>query len=218
MLDPWKEMEADIRATGRRSGLLIGRGSGCPFCTAIGRERPQVGDKIRVLCEVRSPRGLVGITGTVIETPEGAIRKLGEIFVEFDDERLGPGPLNFDHMLVETLPGGSLPPWVPPIPLKEAGQLDLIARLLCTEHHPGSHPTPDLSLLYEFIGYIWQQRLPLTGDEVWAVLEAHGAPLQWRCEVLSRYHYGLEALVRLVGRKPYKNRRVPPLSLSKPRR
>jgi len=211
VFNPWREEEASIRASGRRSGRLIGRASGCLFCTAIGRETPQVGERIRVICEARLPRGMVGMTGTVIETPVGESRRLGEIFVEIDDESWRSGVLNFDQVLVETLPRGPLPWWAPPIPLKEAGQLDMIARILCDEDHPGSHPTLDLSLLYQLIEYIWRQRLPLTADEVWVVLEAHGAPLGWRSEVMNRYQYGIEALIRVVGRKPFKNRRLPPL-------
>jgi hypothetical protein len=118
-----------------------------------------------------------------------------------------------DRVLMETLPQGPLPSWVPPIRLKEAGQLDMIAMRMCNEDHPGSHATPDLSLLYQLIQYIWHQRLDLTADEVWAVLEAHGAPLDWRSEVMSRYQYGHEALVRVVGKRPFKNRRVAPLSI-----
>jgi hypothetical protein len=71
------------------------------------------------------------MTGAVIEAPVGETRRLGEIFVEMDDERSSSGRFNFDQALVETVPRGPLPSWAPLIPLKEAGQLDLIAMRLC---------------------------------------------------------------------------------------
>jgi hypothetical protein len=132
-----------------------------------------------------------------------------------DDEPSGfdPMTINIDRMLVETLPRGPLPAWIPQISLKAAGPLEDYARKLCDKDAPGSHPTPNLQLLYRLIECIWLQRLPLTADEVWAVLEAHGAPLDWRSEVTSRYQYGIAALRCVVGRKPFKNRHVPPLSV-----
>lgn len=215
MLDPWKEYEAYITGNGLRSGWLRGKTSGCPFCLARGRTLPQEGERVRVLFELPSSRRLEGREGTVIEKAEEGALKPREIRVEMDNEpsRFRSMIINIDRLLVETLPTGPLPTWAPPISLKAAGPLDLIAMRLCDEETPGSHPTPDTRLMYEFIGYVWKQRLPLTAEEVWAVLEAHGAPLEWRHELIRRYAHGMEALVCIVGRKPFKNRRVPPLSL-----
>jgi len=134
MQDPWKEMENGIRASGRRSGWLIGKASGCPFCLARGREKPLVGERIRVLFELpQYARGLIGMIGTVLETPDGEIQKLGQIFVKLDDDPFGPSFLSFDQVFVETLPRRSLPSWVPPIPMKQAGPLDMIVMRLCDE-------------------------------------------------------------------------------------
>jgi hypothetical protein len=98
------------------------------------------------------------------------------------------------------------PPWMPPLSIQDAFILHEMV-LLAAER--------DLmrtEAQYPLINVCWSHRLPLSGSEVWAMLEAHGCDPIARPVVIERFDFGVGLLVGTQGRPPVKKRRMPALS------
>ena len=196
----------------KRLGSLAGKVSGCPFCLVRGRELPRVGEGVRFLFD--EDAGMAGRIGTVVEKQLNYSLGAREVCIELEgDVSGGFQTIDVDQVLVETLPGVPFPAWSLPIRLGEAGGIDdRVIRLIDDGNKPG-YSSLNIDNLYYLILYIWQQRVPLESEEVWAVLEAHGVSLDWKDELIKRYQYGIEALVKVTYDRLYRNRRMASFSV-----
>ena len=103
--------------------------------------------------------------------------------------------------------------WLPPLNLREAAELDEVVVTVCRRFLELGAGKWHRGAYYRLINHCWRKRLPLSEDEVWAILAAHGMPKKFEKEARRAYLEGTELLVYAHGRKPIKKKRVSPLSL-----
>lgn len=193
------------------SGWWSGRDSGCPFCVARNQELPNVGEKIRFLSEDRA--GKVGIVVESFSSNKDKLRPR-EFLVEMEGDLPDyQQTVNAETDLFERLPGTPVPAWAPPISLTEAEELDHLIIGLCDESSYNEDGSFSMQFFYALIRHVWRRRLPIDPEEIWKLIEAHGAPSRWRNRLIRLYSEGRDLLIHIVGRKPIKKKRVRPLSV-----
>ena len=121
--------------------------------------------------------------------------------------------VNLERDLVQRLPEKPPPDWAPLISLKYAAELDKLIVYFCDKSFDSVDWVIDWRSFYDIITYCWDNNLSIRPEELWAVLQAHGVPARLSDEIQDFYRKASALLIRAKGRKPFKNRRVKPLSL-----
>lgn len=194
----------DTRTIGVDAGAL----SGCPFCCARNAAKPKIGDRIRILTG-----SCVGMTGTVSKVDLDSRFPEGTFLLRADNDR--PGVERIVNMAVDLfqhLSESRTPEWLPPLCLREAGELDDVIVTFCQTCSHEGHWEWTQSAFYEIIRFCWQARLPITKEELWRVLQAHSVPQEDKDRSQHLFEVGTELLVYTLQRKPIKKKRVRPLS------
>jgi hypothetical protein len=187
------------------------RRAGCPFCAARIAARPDVGDRVVVLNRFRA-----GMVGTVSHTDIDGRFHPGTFLIKADGDKPGVEQIINPHLdLFSVLSARKrLPDWLPPLCMRETAELDEIVLAVCDRYAKMGSPKWNAAPFYRLIEHCWRNRLPLSSDEVWVMLEAHGIPKKFEKEVRRAYIEGTQLLVYSHGRKPIKKKRVKPLSVS----
>ena len=196
-----------------RPGLSAGVKAGCPFCLARNRGTPKVGERVRILSEDM----LTGKVGTVVENCFGIPLQPGQILLQMDGVSSG-SQLVWDTTagLLGPFPDTPLPLWALPLYLERAEEVDKFAVKFCEESIWKKGQAPHWDRFYDLVGLVWWRRLPIKSSEMWALLEAHGVPSNWKSRCTKLYQEGIALLRHVTGRKPYKtNRLYPPQYLKK---
>lgn len=184
-----------------------GRQSGCPFCLARRRPRPDVGTRIILLDDFRA-----GMTGTVSRVDVDGLRRSAFLMIE---DGAAPGIetiVDTERELFAPLGASEpLPNWLPPLSLGDAAILDEVAVWFCDRCSTSGVFAWDITSFYEVIRVCWLKRLPLTPAEVSAVLSAHGLPPEINLQAQKAFAEGTGLLVYTHGRRPIKKKRVAPL-------
>lgn len=191
-----------------------GISSGCPFCKAtMLRDVPKPGDLIRILTGYDA-----GMVVRVVDNQYNIPLRKGEFLITTDNDPTGwtrtismDGP---ERILFEHMPPSPIPDWAPPICLEYAAELDtaVIRFWVKSLRQDGSlNPIP---AFFEVITHIWDYRLPLQPEELWAFLEAHGFPSELKKRLTQLYQEGMDLLIYATRKKPFKNRRVEPFSIN----
>jgi hypothetical protein len=66
--------------------------------------------------------------------------------------------------------------------------------------------------IFPIVGACWWQRLPISAEELWPMLTAHGFQANDRSEFSKLFEFGRNLLTRNHGRRPIKRKRMAPLS------
>jgi hypothetical protein len=192
-----------------KPGVANGAVSGCPFCLARSSPIPEYGQRVRVFAEY----GAI-FTGKVVSLPERLKDQLsGVIAVHIDTT-----PPEHSHLVyleqdfVELLPSVPVPLWAPPLSLLDAAELERFVIDFCCEGRQGHAGETFWSAFYRLVVRIWRRRFPITGEELWVILQSHGIPVRLRKRLIQLFHDGREILICAEGRKPIKKNRVTPLS------
>lgn len=106
----------------------------------------------------------------------------------------------------------SVPSWMVPLSIDDACSLheQVLDSLNIAEHPAGVDPL--LWIAQGLVTRCWCRRLPVSGEEVWRVLTAHGVPTAGRVEFARLFDFGMALLVGANGRPPVRRMRMPPLS------
>ncbi len=194
-----KQMKESQYAPGQIVGFL----AGCLVCAARQRGGLPKGTHFRIISGYH-----FGRTGVVVKKAERYQVRPYEFLAQMDDE-----PYNhqrrilYEIELVEPLPPSPRPEWFPGLFLNDFATFhDEILRM-CTASVSGGRWRTDLQTLALLAVQIWQQRIPIPPEELWAVLLAHGAPNSAKRDVERKYAFGLDCLVFACGRKPIKKKR-----------
>ena len=151
-----------------------------------------------------------GMTGTIANVDLDDRFPKTAFLIAADGDRPGVEQIvNTEHDLVALI--GSqvpLPSWLPPLALRDAAELDEVAVWFCDRCSASGQFVWDRTSFYEVIRLCWQRRFPLTPDEVWSVLCAHGMPSELVIESQRTFLEGTELLVYTHGRKAIKKKRV----------
>ena len=109
-------------------------------------------------------------------------------------------------------PAESVAKWLPPLSMREAAALDEIVVSVCSRFAEPRYDKWHCSIFYKLISYCWQERLPLSGDDIWKILAAHGMSNEFEMDARRSYVEGTELLIFTHGRKSIKTKRISPLS------
>lgn len=189
-----------------------GISSGCPFCKATMLVMPKPGDLIRILTGYDA-----GIVVRVVGNRYNIPLRKGQFEIRNDNDPPGWTRITSgegrERILFEYMPPSPTPHWAPPIRLRYAGELDEAVIRFWGKGLRRDGTFEPIPVFYEVIRYIWYNRLPLNSEELWAVLRAHGIDDKWKNRLTQLYQEGMDLLIYATGRKPFKNRRVEPLSV-----
>ena len=59
----------------------------------------------------------------------------------------------------------------------------------------------------------WGRRLPVTGAQLWAMLQVHGFDASWKSEFCLLFDFGFSLLVATHSRRPIRKKIVAPMSI-----
>ncbi len=189
---------------GEIEGLL----SGCPFCTSYRIGIPADGTRFRLISGFRA-----GDTGTVVSWPKTIAPMETEFMAQIDGEPPHiQTRINIRGTLIEKLPSQPLPKWAPPLSMDDASKLDEAILYFCQKSLPKNKWLTDWNAFNEIIRIIWHYRLPLDGNALWLVLEAHGVPSQSKKKIIEFYEQGISLVIYCTNKKFRKKRKVQPLT------
>jgi hypothetical protein len=185
-------------------GQVEGFLAGCPFCTARTKRTLDVGVRFRIISGYGA-----GSSGRIIKEPDTYSSQPHEHLAQMDND---PSHLQMrldtDICLVQILPAPPAATWALPIDRTAAPDVDAALVEFCRRSCNGGRKwSPDWPTFYELIRVIWMNRLPLEPPELWAILEAHGLPKNWKSRLTKFYMMGRELLVHVGQRRPIKRRR-----------
>lgn len=182
--------------------VLHGDISGCPFCRTIAEQLPTAGRQIIFLSGYNC-----GEVGTVIGT--GPDQDELEYKMEGEPEHFSYRTSRKYASFID-LASFSVPDWAPPVSIEDAHEVHwgLVNAFVAADSRQAGRPLEDA--LKGLIMAVWARRLPLTADQVWPMLSAHGWPEGTRVAMLARYSFGLNLLRDATGRQAVKRKAMPP--------
>ena len=193
------------------SPAQIARRDGCPFCSARLAKRPKPGERVILLNGFRA-----GMVGTVSRVDMESRLPPATFLIKADGDRPGTEQiihLNLDLFLVLSS-RRRMPRWLPPLILREAAEVHEVVLIVCNRFAELGAAKWRPAIFYRLIEHCWRKRLPLTGDEIWELLVAHGMLNKFEKEARRLYIEGTELLVYTHGRKPINKKRITPLPTS----
>jgi len=190
--------------------IIAGRQAGCPFCLARGMQKPKVGDRVILLSNYRAGR-----KGTVSKVRLDKRYPKTTFLIRADgDEPNVEQIVNMDFDLCMLVKNNEpFPNWLPPLCLRECSELEEVVVAFCIANFFMGKWKWNQRAFWRVIHLVWSKRLPLAGDEIWQVVEAHGAPSSARTRVQRQFTEGTGLLVYTHGRPPIKKKRVAPMTL-----
>ncbi len=188
-------------------GIAFGANAGCPFCRATLdiRTTPKAGTRFRFLTGYDA-----GECGTVLDYPSPISDDRFLAKMDYETGNIQRRVTSRD--LIEILPLSPIPNWAPPLELRSAAELDDVVAKFCDSGNRPNHWVIDWIALFEIIRFVWQKRLPLEPIELWAVIDAHGAPNQFQLAITDFYQKGRDLLIYSNGKRPVKKKRVHPFA------
>lgn len=191
------------------SVVELGRRAGCTFCAARLERRASLGQRIIILNGFRA-----GMIGTVSCVDLDSRYREGTFLVKADGDQTNSQQIvnpEFDlfapHASVEPIAK-----WLPPLSMREAAELDEVVVTVCSRFAELGYDQWHRSILYKLIGHCWRERLPLSDDDIWKILAAHGMPNEFEMDARRSYIEGTELLIFTHGRKSIKKKRISPLA------
>jgi hypothetical protein len=112
-------------------------------------------------------------------------------------------------------PFGEAPHWMVPLSMEDAFVVHEACLEMLDKFSMSTKALHAESTLFTIIGTCWWRRLPLTANDIWPMLKAHGAEGIEAREFGSLFDFGLRLLTAVNGRTPVKRKRM--AALSKPR-
>lgn len=196
------------RSVVHKPGLECGASNGRPFCRSKRTDLPEVGTRFRFLADYKAGR-----RGTVVQSPAPPPLDQNECLAQMDDDPQHWQTRVLPWDVIEYLPAPAPPNWAPPVELAVAAELDSKIVKFCEAGNREGEWSVDWPVFYFVIRFVWSKRLPLQPDEMWALMEAHGVPIEFKDELSEFFDKGRDLLVQAVGKKPVKKRRVEPLAV-----
>lgn len=188
------------------SVVELGFRAGCPFCAARLEKRPSLGQRIIILNGSRA-----GMLGTVSCIDLDSRFRVGTFLVKADGDQANAEQI-VNPELDLFAPYASVEfvaKWLPPLSMCEAAAFDEIVVYVCSRFAELGYDKWHRVTFYRLIEYCWQKRLPLSDNEIWGILAAHGMPNKFEKDARRSYIEGTELLIYTHGRKPIKKKRIP---------
>jgi hypothetical protein len=182
------------------SPLSQGIAAGCPYCRARQDSVPQIGQRIQFLAS-----GDMGQTGVRVDDSNHVLR-FDQFAIKMDYEKRD----NWTRVVTKHLDLFIVEPFDPPAPwLPSLSYQDTLAI------HEGllraidaNQQLPSKSRMDQFLNPIisacWNQRLPVSGLDLWPMLAAHGFAGRGKKEFIQLFDFGVKLLIWTQGRPPIK--------------
>ena len=192
-----------------KEAIKAGISNGCPFCKGRTIDRPNPGTKIKILSGRYS--GWNGVVLPVEQWWSGS-----SFSIKFEDDRRESPHLVYSDSEQFTAEPFNLPPqWLPPLSIDDLAFLDeAIVRMITALRKQDKWSWRDVEFQV-LITMCWHRRLPIDGDQVWEVCNAHGMPKRFRRRFVEMFNFGIGLLVISHGRPPIKRRRVEAMSIGR---
>jgi hypothetical protein len=177
----------------------IGSAYGCPFCEARMISEVSPGDRLNL---TKGP--CAGCRATVSGTPDA----MGDEFLVHVDG--DPDTTLFrvsylgDNFVREPLQ--PLPSWMCPLAITDLLILEERALRGLLRSFESGAKTIRVEAAQALAAVAWWHRLPVTGGQVWAMLEAHGFDKRWQSDFCKLFDFGFSLLVSTHGRKPIRKK------------
>jgi hypothetical protein len=115
--------------------------------------------------------------------------------------------------LLERLPGPTPPPWALPIEMRHAEYIDRSVVTLAEASNWEHLHMLDWERFYRLVHYVWNERLPVSAEEMRQILSMHGVPEERGRELANIYDHGRSILMLTKYKPPARTRRLrePPL-------
>jgi len=187
-----------------KPGQIVGFLANCPVCASRQRGALPKGTPFRIISGYH-----FGRTGVVVqEAPRHQVRPY-EFLAQMDDEpSTWQCRILYEIELVEPLPAAPKPNWAPGLSLADFAAIHNELIKFCEASSSGRRWRTDLHRLSFITARIWEERIPIPAEELWAILAAHGVPSSAKRDVERMYPFGLDCLVLAHGRKPIKKKRT----------
>jgi len=178
----------------------------CPFCLARRTKIPPPGSRLVFL-----NNSAIGARGVVADYQEPA--RNDRFYVKLDHENSNTlcivdkyRDLYVEEQLL------TIPEWMPPLSIQDC---ELIHR--CVQNFvlfmEGSHSRSAIqNAMYGIVECSWSNRLPITGNETWAILQAHGIDNRLRKDAIAFFEFGVGLLTNVKGRRAVMRKRMPAMS------
>ena len=181
-------------------GEIIGFLSGCPVCAARRRGPLPKGTRFQIISGHHS-----GKTGIVTEEAERHKIRPYKFLAQMDGEpETQQQRILYEIEFVEPLPLSPRPDWCSGLHLRDLAAFHNEVLRLCDASASGGPWQTDFRSLAVLTIKIWQQRISISPDELWAVLSAHGVPNSVERDMEQMYDFGIRCLILACGRKPIK--------------
>jgi hypothetical protein len=176
-----------------------GSAHSCPFCRARMISEVSPGDTLNL---VKGP--CAGCSATVSATPSPVG---GEFLVHVDgdpDTTLLRVPYLGDQFLREPLQPA--PSWMCPLAISDLLVLEEGAMRALLRAFESGAKTIRVEAAQVLVAAAWWRRLPVTGEQIWAMLQAHGFEERWQSDFCQLFDFGFSLLVSTHGRKPIRKK------------
>ena len=182
-----------------------GARSKCPFCKGRMIASVSADERIMIL------QGMyAGRCGTVSAQPGWST---SEFFVHFDTDKNDVLTRIIYHSdKFSYLPIGSTPKWLCELSIDDLSRLEDAALETALIFANASKRMNFAQLLLPLIATVRSRRLPVTSNDLWPTLVAHGFEKSLKARFHSTFEFGIELLTSLHGRPAIRRKRMRAMS------
>jgi hypothetical protein len=98
------------------------------------------------------------------------------------------------------------PSWMCPLAISDLLVLEEGAMRALLRAFESGAKTIRVEAAQVLVAAAWWRRLPVTGEQIWAMLQAHGFEERWQSDFCQLFDFGFSLLVSTHGRKPIRKK------------
>jgi hypothetical protein len=196
----------DQKAAALQKFTEAGAGHNCPFCQGRMISETLLGERLLFLKGTRA-----GHSATVSAHPSPIE---GEFLVHMDgDPDDWQWRVSYSRDLFVRAPLQLVPSWMCPFSMKDLCALEDAALCGVLRTFELGVQAIRVEVAQTLAAVAWGRRLPVTGAQLWAMLQVHGFDASWKSEFCLLFDFGFSLLVATHGRRPIRKKIVKPMSI-----
>jgi len=195
----------DRKAAALQKFTEAGVAHNCPFCQGRMISETSPGERLLFL------NGMcAGHSATVTPDPSP---KEGEFLVRMDGDRDDTlRRVSYCRDQFVRAPLQLVPSWMCPLSINDLCALEDAAIRGTLRAFESGMQTIRVEVAQSLAAVAWGRRLPISGAQLWAMLEVHSFDDSWESEFCLLFDFGFSLLVGTHGRRPIKKKKVKPMS------
>jgi hypothetical protein len=196
----------DQKAAALQKFTEAGANHNCPFCQGRMISETLPGERLLFLKGTRA-----GHSATVSAHPSPI---KGEFLVHMDgDPDDWQSRVSYSRDLFVRAPLQLVPNWMCPFSMKDLCALEDAALCGMLRTIELGVQTIRVEVAQTLAAVAWGHRLPVTGAQLWAMLQVHGFDDSWKSEFCLLFDFGFSLLVATHSRRPIRKKIVEPMSI-----